>query len=303
MPEFNPLDHPICLQRPGRIAPSTWVEHVPFAMYLMDLLRPRTFVELGTYFGVSYCAFCQAAKSLKVDVRCSAVDTWRGDPQGGLFGEEVLEDLRRHHDPLYGDFSRLIQGEFSEALPLFEDESIDLLHIDGFHTYEAARGDYETWLPKLSARGVILFHDISVREGDFGVWRLWDELKRKYPGRHFEFEHGYGLGVLAAGRECPASLKPLFEAAEEDEAAPLRDFFRRLGALVGTEQEVEMLRRRGAELSATVKSFNGSRAVRVAHLLSEGGVGAVVRHAWSKLTGTGAGRGATAAGARLQGER
>ncbi len=34
---------------------------------------------------------------------------------------------------------------FNEALELFSDESIGLLNIDGFHTYEAVRNDFESW--------------------------------------------------------------------------------------------------------------------------------------------------------------
>jgi len=128
---FNPLDHPICYAYPLRLAPSGWIGHVPFAMYMIDVLRPRVVVELGTHNGVSYCAFCQAVKELKTQTLCYAVDTWQGDPQSGLYGPEVLADLRQHHDSLYGCFSRLIQDTFDDALSHFENVTFDLLHIDG----------------------------------------------------------------------------------------------------------------------------------------------------------------------------
>jgi len=208
-------------------------------MYLVALLRPRVIVELGTYYGVSYCAFCQAVKELGISARCYSIDTWQGDSQSGLYGPEVLDDLKRHHDPLYGGFSRLIQSTFNESVPHFEEGSIDLLHIDGFHTYEEVKRDYETWMPKMSESGVILFHDINVRERDFGVWRFWEELKLQHP--HFEFIHSHGLGVLAIGRHAPTPLQPILQASEA-EAAQIREFFFQLGMRLEAAQEAQTLR-------------------------------------------------------------
>ncbi len=222
---LNPLHHPLCLTHPLRTVTSAWTEHVPFAFFLVSVLRPRMLVELGTHSGVSYCAFCQAIRELRLDCRAYAVDTWGGDEHAGFYGKEVLEDLRRHHDPLYSNFSRLVQCTFDEALPQFPDGCIDLLHVDGFHTYEAVRHDFETWLPKVSDRGVVLFHDINVRERNFGAWKFWEEVKDRYPS--FAFAHHHGLGVLAVGPSCPEGLRPLFEAG--DEAFSLREFFCRLG--------------------------------------------------------------------------
>ena len=227
MPEINPLDHPVTLSYPKWLhASSFWAGHVPFAMFLVDVLRPELFVELGTHTGVSYCAFCQSVQELDLQTRCCAVDTWQGDEMTGHYGPEVLADLRQHHDPLYGSFSRLMQSTFDEARPAFADGTIDLLHIDGFHSYETVRHDFESWLPKMSARGVVLLHDTNVRIRGFGVWRLWEELKPAYP--HFEFVHEHGLGVLATGPEIAPGLRRLVEASPE-EAALAREFFRQLG--------------------------------------------------------------------------
>jgi len=234
---INLLDYPITFAVPHRIARSAWFTHTPFAMFIVDLLRPATIVELGTRHGVSYCAFCQAVSTLGLETRCYAIDTWRGDPHAGEYDDEVLIDLKQYHDPLYSDFSKLIQSTFNEALQYFPESTIDLLHIDGYHTYDEVKNDFNNWLPKMSERGVILMHDINVRERDYGVWRLWEELKPKYP--HFDFTHGHGLGILAVGEKYPSSLNLLLETSEK--LPSIRDLFSQLGLRVEKEYMIQRL--------------------------------------------------------------
>jgi hypothetical protein len=119
----------------------------------------------------------------------------------GELAEDMYKELAAYHDPQYGAFSTLLRSDFDSAAARFEDGSIDLLHIDGCHTYEAVKHDYQTWKPKLSRRAVVLFHDTDVRKGDFGVWKFWAEVSRSGPS--FEFKHGHGLGVLGAGAQVP----------------------------------------------------------------------------------------------------
>jgi hypothetical protein len=259
MNSFNPLDYPLSFTHPERIAPSTWLAHTPFAMFLVDLLRPAIIVELGTQYGVSYCAFCQAVKALDLDTNCYAVDTWQGDAHAGGYGNEVINDLKRHHDPLYSTFSHLVQSTFDDALKTFTDGTIDLLHIDGYHTYEAVKHDFTNWLPKLSEQGVILFHDISVKENNFGVWRLWDELKVQYP--HFDFPHGYGLGVLVVGKKYPPALNILLKTS--DDLSVIKDFFLQLGS--GMEREYDLMVQAAEKERALQRIINshGWKFVRV----------------------------------------
>jgi hypothetical protein len=227
--------NPLVYAPPLRIAPSCWLEHVPFAMHLVDLLRPRTVVELGVHYGVSYCAFCQAIRSLGLEARCAGIDTWTGDEQSYFYGPEVLEDLSAHHDPLYGSFSRLHQTTFDEARALFESGTIDLLHIDGCHTYDAVKHDFEAWLPKISDRGVVVLHDTNVRRPGFCVWILWQELQARYP--HFEFFHEHGLGILGVGQNQSPALKELFEANDEP-ARGIREFFSHVGGSLRTRERL-----------------------------------------------------------------
>ena len=198
----------LALQPPRHLSlRSAWVQHIPFALALVDWLRPRTIVELGTYMGDSVLHFCQAVYTLDLPTRCTAIDTWTGDAQTGSYGPEILENLRAYHDPLYGRFSNLLQSTFDAAAPQFPNASIDLLHIDGLHTYDAVRHDFDTWLPKISSRGIVLLHDTQVKQGGFGVFRLWEELAGRYPS--FEFTHGHGLGMLALGGELPPDVEAL----------------------------------------------------------------------------------------------
>ncbi len=205
---------------------SAWWPHVPFAHWIVAATEPRVLVELGTYTGVSYAAFCQAVAHRRLATRCHSVDTWRGDPHTGEYGEEVFEEFRHFHDERYASFSTLLRCTFNEALSYFDNDTIDLLHIDGTHTYDAARQDFENWLPKLSDRAVVLFHDTNERRDDFGVWRLWAEFRKRYAG--FEFLHGHGLGVLAIGADVPPAIAHL-TALEGQTVAVLRERFRQLG--------------------------------------------------------------------------
>ncbi|MGO8880155.1 MAG: glycosyltransferase [Desulfomonilaceae bacterium] len=265
--------HESMLTQPRRVHFSNgWVGHIPFSSWLVNILKPEVIVELGTYCGDSYLAFCQAVQENNLDTKCYAVDTWKGDENAGYYGEEVFLELSKYHDNQYSAFSRLLRMTFDEGVAYFSDGSIDLLHIDGLHSYEAVKHDFENWLPKVSPRGVILFHDINVREREFGVWKLWEELKRDRPS--IEFQHSHGLGALFVGKDFPENLQFLVQQFRDPDGYPmLKRLFAQLGQVISHQYEIGTLdaqivslNQSVAERDAQIGSLNQSVSERDAHI-------------------------------------
>jgi hypothetical protein len=191
--------------RPRRYRPGglgNWSGHLAFANDLIAEVRPNVLVELGTHYGESYFGFCQAVNENDISCSCYAVDTWIGESHSGVYDESVYQEVSAYNSAHYGNFSYLLRTTFDEAAANFSDESIDILHIDGLHTYEAVSQDFRHWFDKVKPGGIVLMHDTMARHADFGVWKFWGELERSH--NHFGFTHSWGLGVLRkAGCKCP----------------------------------------------------------------------------------------------------
>ncbi len=194
---------------PDYLEISAWIEHIPFAFWLVETFKPKMIVELGVHNGVSYFSFCQAIKTMNLNTTCYGIDTWQGDEHAGFYDSRIYDNVVSYNSSKYSGFSTLIKSTFDDAKNYFIDGSVELLHIDGLHTYEAVKHDFYNWLPKLSSNALVILHDINVRERDFGVFQLWNELKEKYA--HFQFDFGHGLGVVAIGEVIQEELKILFQ--------------------------------------------------------------------------------------------
>ena len=208
---LNEISHDQYLFSVSDFMHSAWIGHAPFLKFLIREQRPKVFVELGVHNGFSYFVGCQAIQECGLNTRAFAVDHWMGDAQAGFFDDSVFQSVVSVNSK-YTDFSYLIKKSFQDALGDFNDNSIDLLHIDGFHSYESVKEDFESWLPKLSKNGIILLHDVHVRRDSFGVYKFWDYLKSKY--NTIEFVGSHGLGVLFLGEIPPGNLSELVEIAK-----------------------------------------------------------------------------------------
>ena len=199
-PSFQPLA-PIQSDLPENFSPRyeseirSWHPHRGFAYDLIRELRPRTIVELGVHYGDSYFTFCQACEEMELESQLYGIDHWQGDEQAGFYGDDVFQEVNQYNEEFYSQNSSLHKMHFEEALNLFEDGSIDLLHIDGSHEYEEVKSDFEKWLPKVKKGGRILIHDILVEREDFGVKRLWNEIQKSYHTK--SHDRGFGLGLIS----------------------------------------------------------------------------------------------------------
>jgi predicted O-methyltransferase YrrM len=161
-------------------------EFVPL-LALIRRRRPRTVVEIGTASGGSFYAWCRVA-----DPRATIASL---DLPGGAFGggytEEDIPRLRSYGRPgqrlsfvLADSHQESTRAMLSET---FAGVGIDFLMIDGDHTYDGVKRDFELYSPLLSANALVAFHDI-LPHGEHSrckVHLFWDELKNRY--RHIEF--------------------------------------------------------------------------------------------------------------------
>jgi predicted O-methyltransferase YrrM len=98
----------------------------------------------------------------------------------------------------------LIQGDshdietLKKIKAILKDNKVDFLFIDGDHSYEGVKKDFEMYSPLVRKGGIIAFHDI-VPSGYPGVYKFWNKIKEKY--EHLEIvkernQNCYGIGII-----------------------------------------------------------------------------------------------------------
>jgi predicted O-methyltransferase YrrM len=189
--------HPLCrrarefaaIQKPPELSPL---------LHLVGELRPRTVLEIGTQAGGTLYCWCKladpAARIVSVDLP--------GGKYGGGYTPERAEEMKLLF-PSNGQALHLIEGDSHSPETLAEVRSLvgslDFLFIDGDHTYEGVKNDFEMYAPLVRSGGLIALHDIGESESpESKAHVLWREIRDRY--RHEEFvtpPTGWGgIGVL-----------------------------------------------------------------------------------------------------------
>lgn len=170
---------------------NTWEGHVKFAKWLAAQWDYPEIIDLGVDYGLSTFSFALGNRCANV----TGIDCFEGDPHSGFRDtQQVVEDFKTKHGLSNVNF---IKGYFDDVVQSSSYCSADIIHIDGLHTYEAVKHDFNTWLPILKHEGVILMHDTRAYKPGFGVGKLFYEIDMP----KLNFSDSYGLGVVCRNPE------------------------------------------------------------------------------------------------------
>jgi cephalosporin hydroxylase len=158
-----------------------------FAALVADAqrIKPEVVVEIGSLKGGTLWAWCRVASPTATII---SVDLPGGDFGGGYLKTETprIRGYAGKNQTLH-----LIQGDshapatLEEVKRLLRGRDVDVLFIDGDHTFEGVAADYEMYGPLVRAQGIIAFHDIVEHPAHVTceVHRLWADLpepRREY---------------------------------------------------------------------------------------------------------------------------
>ncbi len=205
----------------------SWHAHIPFAFWLVENLKPGSIVEVGVQKGDAYFAFCQALKYCGLDGRakCLGIETYRppaptaaaaNDAGAGnkvnmpvLSAQDVYGEVAKYNKKYEGFSSVIMPPDASNGINITMEtvsavypdiKKIDLLHFNGFGSYETIKSNFENLEPYLSENAVVLIHLILPRIENITVWKFFEEIAQKYPS--FTLNIDFGLGVLLTGKEA-----------------------------------------------------------------------------------------------------
>jgi glycosyltransferase involved in cell wall biosynthesis/SAM-dependent methyltransferase len=159
-----------------------------------------TIVEIGSFMGLSAIVMAHALIANQNEgARLYCVDTWQGSPehqQMQVVKEKQLYDIfiRNIQDAGVDHLICPIRKRSTEAAADFADESVDLIFIDGDHSFEACYADLKAWYPKLKSGGILIGHDCVPGSGvSQALEKFAAEYRLPYrinepPDAHYIFE-------------------------------------------------------------------------------------------------------------------
>lgn len=192
---------------------SAWEENRAFANWLVQKKNPFCTVELGVDYGYSLFALSENNPG-----HVFGIDLFEGDAHAGPRDwssqyKSVVDFINENQ--LYR--THVIRGSFEELAHNWV-AGVDILHIDGLHTYEAVAKDWGDWSSKLNELAVILFHDTNSYDGPR---QLIIDIKNRIENISVgNFQNAAGLGVVTFDRDLMQEIKQNFSNFAELELVP-----------------------------------------------------------------------------------
>jgi cephalosporin hydroxylase len=155
----------------------------------------RTVVEIGTFLGGTLWGWCQIAEPDAVIVSIDLPGAMMDLPVAPV--AELARFARERQQLHFLRSDSHDQATVQELRTLLGERQIDLLMIDGDHSLEGVRADFDLYSPLVAAGGFVAFHDILTHDDRSAeVARFWREVRGRYP--HVEFTDpgdDWGFGV------------------------------------------------------------------------------------------------------------
>jgi predicted O-methyltransferase YrrM len=184
------------------IAPNQRKEEIEGLLNIISSAKPRVILEIGTSQGGTLFLFTRVASE---DALLITIDL-PSPPLGAGYLPWRAKLYRSF--AIGGQELRLIRSDshsaqtMSHVLGLLGARKVDVLFIDGDHSYEGVKKDFEMYSPLVAKDGIVAFHDIvpGRPEDVGGVPRFWNEVKVRFRSQEFvkSFDQGgSGIGVLS----------------------------------------------------------------------------------------------------------
>lgn len=151
-------------------APDGWFFEDEADAYraMVEAIYDGVVVEVGVWKGRSLHAILDSCQANRNTVY--AVDAWNPPADDPHYAEARLADvyaafLRNLERSGHASSVRVIRDDSALAAARFPDASVDLVFLDGDHSYEGVLRDIRAWRPKLKPHGCLCGHDYTFREG------------------------------------------------------------------------------------------------------------------------------------------
>lgn len=167
-------------------------------------LAPKKIIEIGSFYGGTLWFWLNEYNPNLQQVMCIDLPVPPNDSRymqmlesRGMWNQWIKqrEIATRSRPVILHDIQANSQGEgLSFSKQAFKDCDVDLLYIDGDHTYNGVKKDYYNYELLVRTGGLIVFHDVA---GIPDVKRFWDEVKQ---GKQYielaAANEGWGTGII-----------------------------------------------------------------------------------------------------------
>lgn len=157
-------------------------------------INPKTILEIGTCNGGTFFIWANLASELAI-----TCDLNKSKIRDELYQSFPPTDSKCKITPLAGDSHK--QEFLATVKNKLNGKQVDFLFIDGDHTEEGVRSDYNMYSPLVRSGGIIAFHDILEKQPIPGnqVFYFWEEIKKSTKTEEFVKDYaqtGFGIGII-----------------------------------------------------------------------------------------------------------